>query len=189
MNESPRGLSRKEIDFFSKNGYLIVKGVLSDDDFLEFETDYAKLIDKKATELFEQNKISDLKEGLSFKYRFAAIAEQCDDQVFREEIVPFCRTLDCMIARTEGFFNFLFNPKLLAVVESIVGPEITINPIQHVRAYLPCRNGQHNRNVVSDDGTKSTAVAHPALAPWHVSEVYVSELIYIFFCEFDKLTL
>ena len=40
-----------------------------------------------------------------------------------------------MFARTKGFVDFMFNKKLLSVVESIVGPEITVNPIQHVRAY------------------------------------------------------
>ena len=40
----------------------------------------------------------DSKEGLGFKYRFAAIAEQCSDQVFHEDILPFCRKLDsCLL--------------------------------------------------------------------------------------------
>ena len=38
-----------------------------------------------------------------------------------------------MFARTKGFMNFMFNKKLLSVVESIVGPEITVNPIQRMK--------------------------------------------------------
>ena len=163
---SPRTLSNDELEFYHKHGYLIVKNVFNDSDFKEFEDDYAKLIDIKAKELFEQKKITDLKKDLTFQYRFAAIAEQCNDEVFHKDIIPFCRRLDCMFARTKGFMNFMFNKKLLFVVESIVGPEITVNPIQHVRAYLPARNGQHNRNL-SEDGSGNTSIAHPALAPWH----------------------
>ena len=167
--ESPpisRKLTAEEIDFFNKHGYLIVKKVFDDSDFKDFEDDYSKLIDDKAKELLAQGKIMDSKEGLGFQYRFAAIAEQCSDQVFHEDILPFCRKLDCMFALTKGFFRFMLNPKLLSVVESIVGPEITVNPIQHVRPYLPSRNGTHNRNYSSEKG--EGAIAHPALAPWHV---------------------
>ena len=44
----------------------------------------------------------------------------------------------------------MLNPKLLSVVESIVGPEITVNPIQHVRPYLPLKEWNTQRNYSSE---------------------------------------
>ena len=61
---SPRTLSNDELEFYHKHGYLIVKNVFNGSDFKEFEDDYAKLIDIKAKELFEQKKITDLKKDL-----------------------------------------------------------------------------------------------------------------------------
>ena len=44
-----------------------------------------------------------------------------------------------MQARGEATFNFLKNPKILDVAESLCGSEIVCNPIQHIRAVLPHR--------------------------------------------------
>ena len=84
---SPRTLSNDGL-FCHKHGYLIVKNVFNGVDFKEFEDDYARLIDIKAKELFEQKKITDLKKDLTFQYRFA-IAEQCNDEVFHKDIIPY----------------------------------------------------------------------------------------------------
>lgn len=40
---------------------------------------------------------------------------------------------DSPIHLSEAVFNLLSNPKLLDAVEAIVGPEILLNPVHHVR--------------------------------------------------------
>ena len=45
--------------------------------------------------------------------------------------------MDIMFMRGRAMFAFLRNPNLLDAVESLVGPEINCNPIQHVRAKPP----------------------------------------------------
>ena len=54
-------------------------------------------------------------------------------QVLREHIDPFALSLDTMYARQKGFYDFQFNERLLTCVKSVVGGEITLNPIQHCR--------------------------------------------------------
>lgn len=77
------------------------------------------------------------------------------DDVNENEIRPFGLSLDTMHALTPGFFEFQFNSRLLRAVESIVGPEITLSPIQHCRPFLPMRNGAKNDCGVA------------IVAPWH----------------------
>jgi phytanoyl-CoA hydroxylase len=150
-----RRLSEGEKGFFDAHGYVILRGVLTDDDFEDFEDEYGKLIDSKVTALLEAGFISNTHAGLPFSKRLAAVSHDCTDEVFQKYINPFLNDLDCMHARTKAFYNFISNQRVLDVVEGIVGEEILCNPIQHVRCYLPVRNGvQMSGNIAS-------------LAPWH----------------------
>ena len=58
-----------------------------------------------------------------------------------------------MYLRGRASFEFLRNDRLLDMVESLVGPEITCSPIQHTRAKLPAG--------VTPSGSD------PHVAPWH----------------------
>eukprot|EP00039_Didymoeca_costata_P029331 m.24201 g.24201 ORF g.24201 m.24201 type:complete len:329 (+) comp7585_c0_seq1:131-1117(+) len=150
-----RPLTTEEKDHFDKHGYVIVRGVFQDEDFAGIERDYGELIDQKANELFEKGLIKNLHKDVPFSKRFAKIAAECDPEVMVSEINPFGLTLDTMYALQPGMFAFFFNQRLLDCVESIVGPEITLNPIQHFRPYLPARN-----NVQVQAGAA-------VWAPWH----------------------
>ena len=119
-------------------------------DFEDFEDEYGKLIDSKVTALLEAGFISNTHAGLPFSKRLAAVSHDCTDEVFQKYINPFLNDLDCMHARTKAFYNFISNQRVLDVVEGIVGEEILCNPIQHVRCYLPVRNGvQMSGNIAS----------------------------------------
>src|SRR5262249_46939471 len=63
------------------------------------------------------------------------------------------RHLDIMFVRGPATFAFLRNARLLDAVESLIGPEVTCSPIQHIRAKPPA--------AVSGAGTGFYNV------PWH----------------------
>ena len=79
-----------------------------------------------------------------FDRRLISICRE-DDAIYRE--------LDIMYLRGRASFEFLRNDRLLDMVESLVGPEITCSPIQHTRAKLP--------SGVTPSGSDSH------VAPWH----------------------
>ena len=79
-----------------------------------------------------------------FDRRLVSICRE-DDAIYRE--------LDIMYLRGRASFEFLRNDRLLDMVESLVGPEITCSPIQHTRAKLPAG--------VTPSGSD------PHVAPWH----------------------
>lgn len=137
-------LNQAQLDQFEEDGYLIVEGGLTDDDLHPVIADYEAHIDRRARELLAEGKITDLHETAPFDRRLALICAECN------EIYP---ELDIMNLRARGAFEFLRNERLLDIVESIVGPEITCSPIQHIRPKLP--------NGLTPGGND----AH--IVPWH----------------------
>ena len=137
-------LNQEQLQHFTKEGFLLVHDILADSDLDPVIQEYEDHIDRRARELLGQGKLSQLYQDQSFEHRLVCI--------FREnnEIYP---ELDIMHLRGKASFGFLRNKKLMAIVASIVGPEVTCSPIQHIRAKLPMGL------------TPGGADAH--VAPWH----------------------
>jgi phytanoyl-CoA hydroxylase len=161
-------LSQKQVDHFREKGYVIVEGALKDEDFHAVEHDYNVLINQKAQELLEEGHIQSTHANKPFSHRLAAIANELNDEVYND-FKRITSTLDIMKARVKPMFEFFFNPRLLSAVESIVGPEITLSPIQHIRPYLPIRGDKQPMQVPwhQDQGvTKEEADASEILTVW-----------------------
>lgn len=137
-------LTPAQIEQFTAEGYLVVRNALQDSDLDPVIDEYAAHIDKRAHELYTAGKISQLYGGAPFNRRLALICQE------NNEIYP---ELDIMHLRGRASFAFLRNDNLLDVVESLVGPEITCSPIQHIRPKLP--------SGLTPQG------ADPHVAPWH----------------------
>lgn len=129
-------LRNVELSNYCEKGFAIVHDVLSEKDFFPIQVICEKLIANLVEKLFTQGKISSLEEFCNFEDRLARIAEQVSED---DEVRNNYWGLDIMYARLPQVFNFFFNPNLLATVESIIGPEITFSPIQHLRPYTPVR--------------------------------------------------
>ncbi|MDA0710933.1 MAG: phytanoyl-CoA dioxygenase family protein, partial [bacterium] len=85
-------------------------------------------IDRRATELKTQGKLADLYPNEPFEKRYGFLFDQCKE---------ISKGLDIMQIRGRAMFEFLHNPNLLDVASSLVGPEVTCNPIQHIRSKPP----------------------------------------------------
>ena len=104
--------------------------------------------------------MSSLHEDESFTRRLLLLAK---------EVPEVATNLDIMQARGEATFNFLKNPKILDVAESLCGSEIVCNPIQHIRAVLPHRaTGGHPTHFHQDIG-----VCWPDTDPYFMLTVWV----------------
>jgi hypothetical protein len=137
-------LSQAQIDQFHAEGYLVVRGALIDADLDPVIDEYARHIDRRARELHAAGKLTQLYENAPFERRLALICRE------NAEIYP---ELDIYILRGQAAFTFLGNEHLLDMVEGLVGPEITCNPIQHIRPKLPAG--------LTPSGSD------PHVAPWH----------------------
>ena len=138
------GLTPQQLDHFNAEGYLLLRGALHDQDLDPVIQEYEAHIDRRAQELLAQNKLTQTHADQPFNHRLAHICAE------NSEIYP---ELDIMHLRGRASFKFLRNPRLLDLIESLVGPEITCSPIQHVRAKLPVG--------LTPEGSD------PHVAPWH----------------------
>ncbi len=150
----PRSLSQNELDRYAGQGFLIVEDALGDADFAPVEAACERLIDTIARRHLSEGRIASGAEGEGFTTRLARIEAQLTDS----EAQVHKRELDIMEARLPEMFAFFFNRNLLAPVESIVGPEITLSPIQHLRPYTPIRGERQ-----------------PMQVPWHQDQGVTSE--------------
>jgi phytanoyl-CoA hydroxylase len=121
-------LQSEQVEQFYNQGYLVVDNVLSEEELAPLIAAIEGYIDRRARELKAAGKIQDLCEGQPFEKRFAGLYAQS------REIE---NDLDIYNSRLEEMYKFLYNEKLMDVVESLVGSEILCNPIQHLRAKIP----------------------------------------------------
>lgn len=127
-------LTQQQIDEFNQNGVLLAKGVLAADDLQPVISEMSAWIDARARELQAAGKITDLHEDAPFEQRYGYLYGQCGE---------IADGMDIMQQRGEKMFEFLHNQNLLDAVEALTGPEVTCNPIQHVRAKPPTTFDPH----------------------------------------------
>lgn len=139
------GLTVQQIKDYQTNGYLIVEDVLTEEDLRPLIEELESFVDQRAQALQAEGKITELYEQEPFERRFALLYAQSPE---------INRGFDIMHLRGQAMFQFLHNPKLLDVVECLLGQEIACNPIQHIRSKMPWK-GAGEQSVHMDN------------VPWH----------------------
>lgn len=127
-------LSAEQIDQFHRDGVIIARGVLTDADLQPVIDELAAWIDTRARILHAEGKIAELYEDAPFAERYGLLFGQCKE---------IGEGMDLMYYRGRAIFAFLHNQNLLDTVEALTGPEITCNPIQHLRAKPPEKFDPH----------------------------------------------
>lgn len=137
-------LSQKQLDFFDQNGYLIVENVIDAATLNDVWNEYDARLNEVAEILVEAGKLSRSYAELDFGARYCAIMAEAPEAFQHLEI---CYPLenhnfpaDAPIHTGPAVFNLLTHPRLLDAVESIIGPEISSNPVQHARLKPPYKD-------------------------------------------------
>ena len=115
---------------FDEQGYLLVRGVLDEEDFAPLHRIISSAIDQRAKELYDKGKISSLYEDLSFYHRLTQILRESqkgpllswnwNKEVFSREV-----------------YELVTHPKILDIIGSLIGPEITVNGDYWIRFKMP----------------------------------------------------
>lgn len=160
-------LTAAELSHYREFGWVVVPQLLSDADLSPIDTAYAEVVDKLATGLLQEGRISSTHVGLPHEKRLAALLRELGDDVYdtfqiHELEGEWPETFDIYQARLPACFQFMFNERLGKAIESLLGTqELTVHPSQHVRPYLPRR---------------AASAAQPNHAAWHQDRiVYQSE--------------
>jgi hypothetical protein len=134
-------LSQQQVEQFQEQGFLKVEGVLDPATYLDPVIDeYAGVLDSLAKELFASGEISSTYDELPFGERVTRIyaeSGRAHSQYF-DFSLPFTDVReDTPFWCGPAVLNAFTAEPLLDVVESLIGPEIYSNPVQHVRIKPP----------------------------------------------------
>ncbi len=137
-------LSSSQLRSFDENGFLAIESLLEEDDLTPIEREYAELLDQVADKLYSRGLIPSRFEDLPFGERYARMLGAYPYlYAFLNISLPLINgpvePEDFSMHAGPAVFELLRNPKLLDLVESILGPEITSNPIQQMRLKPPER--------------------------------------------------
>ena len=134
-------LTEAQVEQFHREGYLLVEGLFDPEADIEpIIEEYKGVLDTLASELYAQGEVSSTYAELPFGQRLIEIYKESGKvhaQYFDFSLPQTDVREDTPLWTGPAVFNALRNEKLLDAVESIIGPEIYSNPVQHVRLKPP----------------------------------------------------
>ena len=131
-------LSEEQIRHFDDWGFVVVPGVLGEAELGPVRGAITAAVDRKARVLLAEKAIADLHEQASFTRRLARIFEDAGTEDFAWNNEVFSR----------GIYDLLMSSAVLDAVESLLGPELTVNGDYWVRPKLP-GGRRHNPPLAS----------------------------------------
>ncbi len=164
-------LTEEQLAFFNTNGYLIVENVLSDNDIQNIRAEYESILDREVPKLIETGQLTQSYSNLGFEERYTKILQELDDMyaIYQhlDISLPLLHKMEADASLNAGpavFEHLLSNPNILDIAESIVGPELYSNPVQHTRIKPP-------QNVLVNKALDSNV----AKTGWHQDEAVLSD--------------
>ena len=134
-------LTPAQVEQFHEQGYLIVENLFDPvQDLDPVMEEYAGVLDNLALELYTKGEIKSLYRELPFEKRLTQIYAESGKvhaQYFDFSLPQADVKADTPYWAGPAVFRTLRNEKLLDAVESIIGPEIYSNPVQHIRLKPP----------------------------------------------------
>ena len=121
-------LDRQQIDRYFDDGFLIVEGLLSRQDVQPVIDDIGAIVDELARRLHAAGRIRDLCLDHGFATRLAAIEAECPGAAIWVTHLGDLRP---------GLRELWSSPKLLDIVEALIGPDIAGHPIWNIRSKTP----------------------------------------------------
>jgi ectoine hydroxylase-related dioxygenase (phytanoyl-CoA dioxygenase family) len=133
-------LSKEQIAAFETDGFLVVDNVFDQTSVIEpVRHEYAALLDQLCEQWQREGRLSPVDPAAGFETKLlAAYKAGCDWFQPMDISLPGDRIQhDTPMHFGPAVFDLVTNDRLLDLVECLIGPEITSNPIQHVRIKPP----------------------------------------------------
>lgn len=164
------GLTAQQLADFDRDGYLVVDDVLDEFHLEAIRHEYHKILERECANLVAAGHLSPL-QGTTFSERYTEALGQLDDMYLLYQhldiSLPMLETLEptATMSAGEAVFDLLTHPQLLDVAESVIGPEIYSNPVQHTRIKPPRRSlppTATDANVAATLWHQDAAVVEPS---------------------------
>lgn len=156
-------LTPEQIDAFNRNGYLIVPDVVPQITLEAIRTEYQSLMDDLYDGWWQSGQVKADPASLNFWGKLRSSYEAGCDWFQPMDISLPGDTIyaDTPMHFGPAVFDLVRCDEILDVVESLIGPEITSNPIQHIRIKPPApalRAGENRAHITRTDWHQDRAV-------------------------------
>ncbi|MCF7688375.1 MAG: phytanoyl-CoA dioxygenase family protein [Cephaloticoccus sp.] len=142
---SKTGLTAEQVAEFQREGFLVVRNYLDPREDLDpIIREYEGVLNTLAEELHARGEIKSTHADKDFSERLIHVCQESGKvqaQYFDFSLPQKNIQADTPIWNGPAVFNALRNPRILDAIESLIGPEIYSNPVQHVRLKLPEKRG------------------------------------------------
>ncbi len=157
-------LSSQQVEEFETQGYLVVPDVIPAEVLNKVKAEYSALLDSLYTAWFAEGRVTTPPAQLDFWGKLLeAYKAKCDwFQPMDISLPGDAIKADTPFHFGPAVFDLLTEPRLLDVTESLLGPELTSNPIQHVRIKPPATDLQKDEiraHITATDWHQDRAVA------------------------------
>jgi phytanoyl-CoA hydroxylase len=158
-------LSADQLSAFEQDGYVVVENVFDQKAVIDpVRAEYATLLDELYLGWYHAGQVDVSPAGLGFEEKLLiSYKAKCDWFQSFDISLPGDRIhADTPMHFGPAIFNLVTHARLLDLVEDLIGPEITSNPIQHIRIKPPSGDlqGEEVRaHVTSTDWHQDRAVA------------------------------
>lgn len=157
-------LTAAQIQSFRTNGYLVVADVLPPEIVDGVKVEYASLLDKLYAHWQVDGRVPS-GDDLDFWGKLSAsYAAGCDWFQPMDISLPGGEiSADCPMHFGPAIFDLVVHEHLLDIIEDLIGPEITSNPIQHVRIKPPSPElaaDETRAHITSTDWHQDRGVGH-----------------------------
>jgi len=132
MIRQGKGLTATEVDFFEREGYLVVEDLLGDGDLQAVIDEIGEEVDGRAARLVEEGGLSRGYGEWGFSQRLTWITRETDQVI---------RGISSGALAGPAFFGLITHPKLLDVAESLCGGELIASSAYRLRPKLPAYSG------------------------------------------------
>ncbi|SMX51116.1 phytanoyl-CoA dioxygenase family protein [Actibacterium lipolyticum] len=155
-------LTQAQHEQFENEGYLVVPDVLPTDLLERVRAEYSDLLDRLYADWHAQGRVP-APQGDFFEKLLTSYKAGCDWFQPMDISLPGDEiAADCPFHFGPAVFDMVTNAGLLDLVEDLIGPEITSNPIQHVRLKPPSvtlDNEEARAHITATDWHQDRAVA------------------------------
>ncbi len=155
-------LTKVQLRQFEDQGYLVVEDVLGPDLLDPVRAEYAELLDQLYAGWQAEGRVGAPVRDDFWGKLLTAYRAGCDWFQPMDISLPGDRIrADTPMHFGPAVFDMITAPRLLDMVEDLIGPEITSNPIQHVRIKPPAtalRQGEVRAHITATDWHQDRAV-------------------------------
>jgi phytanoyl-CoA hydroxylase len=123
-------LTSEQVRLYHQEGYLVLPALLDTDDMAPAREAMMEKVAEIADDLFSGGLIPHKFEEEPFETRLARLFDDLSDA----EFLKYGRSWR---ERRPGYYHLMMNPKILDVVESLIGGEIFSNPVYNTRPKVP----------------------------------------------------